>query len=119
MPANQHEHGCLPVRSDIQLILWVEEQETPYCIGKLVEIGEKKLAFDYLPLECNLKNRINDKCEVNLKSKSAPRIFANPIQGKLVSDFQVSHPSFSGLRSHRCIVELTEPLSWSDIQAYI
>jgi hypothetical protein len=119
MPDNQHEHDCIPVRWDIQVILWVDEQKGPCCIGKLVEIGEKKLAFDYLPLEYTFESHINGNCEVNLKNMSGPRIFTNPIPGKIVSDSPVPHPSFSGLRSHRCIVELSEPFAWSDIQAFI
>jgi hypothetical protein len=103
---------------DETLVIVKADQRTVF-VGRLVEINQDYLAFDYVVLDSNLAVYMHSVCEVNLKSSSNPEIHLESIPCIVVNDTYIQSRSFFDIPMRRCSLEFTRQLSLAEIQSFI
>lgn len=91
----------------------------PVCIGRLIDISQGGLAFDYIVMETDLTNQVQTFARVRLQSPSGPALFSEAMQCKIIRDTYMPPGSFYSLPIRRCGLQFEEPLSLSKIQEFV
>jgi hypothetical protein len=111
------QRGCLPAKDETLVIVKIDKSTA--FVGRLVDINQEFILFDYVVLDSNLEGYMDSLCEVNLKRGYNPGIYSESFHCRIVNDAYIQYGSFFDIPMRRCSLGFIRQLSLSEMQSFL